>query len=71
MRRVFRHPGVLLGGFLVAAMTLAGGEYAIHGTNEPRSIGRAVSSGCIRLTNDDIVHLYDRVKVGAKVVVLR
>lgn len=45
--------------------------YRIHGTSEPWTIGQAVSSGCIRLTNDDIVHLYDRVKVGAKVVVLR
>jgi lipoprotein-anchoring transpeptidase ErfK/SrfK len=45
--------------------------YRIHGSNEPWTIGQAVSSGCIRLTNDDIVHLYDRVKVGAKVVVLR
>jgi lipoprotein-anchoring transpeptidase ErfK/SrfK len=44
--------------------------YRIHGTAEPWTIGRAVSSGCIRLTNDDIVDLYDRVKVGAKVVVL-
>jgi len=45
--------------------------YRIHGTREPWTIGQAVSSGCIRLTNDDIVHLYDRVKVGTKVVVLR
>jgi len=45
--------------------------YRIHGTAEPWTIGRAVSSGCIRLTNDDIIDLYDRVKVGAKVVVLR
>ena len=45
--------------------------YRIHGTSEPWTIGRAVSSGCIRLTNDDIIDLYDRVKVGAKVVVLR
>lgn len=44
--------------------------YRIHGTREPWTIGQAVSSGCIRLTNDDIVHLYDRVKVGTKVVVL-
>lgn len=44
--------------------------YRIHGTAEPWTIGRAVSSGCIRLTNDDIIDLYDRVKVGAKVVVL-
>jgi lipoprotein-anchoring transpeptidase ErfK/SrfK len=45
--------------------------YRIHGTAEPWTIGRAVSSGCIRLTNDDVVDLYDRVKVGTKVVVLR
>ena len=44
--------------------------YRIHGSNEPWTIGHAVSSGCIRLTNDDIVDLYDRVKVGTKVVVL-
>jgi lipoprotein-anchoring transpeptidase ErfK/SrfK len=44
--------------------------YRIHGTAEPWTIGRAVSSGCIRLTNDDVTDLYDRVKVGAKVVVL-
>ena len=45
--------------------------YRIHGSNEPWTIGRAVSSGCIRLTNDDVVDLYDRVRVGTKVVVLR
>jgi lipoprotein-anchoring transpeptidase ErfK/SrfK len=45
--------------------------YRIHGSNEPWTIGRAVSSGCIRLTNDDVIHLYERVKVGTKVVVLR
>ena len=44
--------------------------YRIHGSNEPWTIGQAVSSGCIRLTNDDITDLYDRVKVGTKVVVL-
>lgn len=43
--------------------------YRLHGTSEPWSIGQAVSSGCIRLTNDDIIDLYDRVKVGALVVV--
>lgn len=43
--------------------------YRLHGTSEPWTIGQAVSSGCIRLTNDDIVDLYDRVKVGAKVIV--
>ena len=43
--------------------------YRIHGTNEPRSIGRNVSSGCIRLLNEDIIDLYDRVALGAKVIV--
>lgn len=45
--------------------------YRIHGTREPWTIGQAVSSGCIRLTNDDVTDLYDQVKVGDKVVVLR
>ena len=45
--------------------------YRIHGTNEPWTIGQNVSSGCIRLTNDDIIDLYNRTAVGAKVVVLR
>jgi len=44
--------------------------YRIHGTNEPESIGHDVSSGCIRLTNIDAIDLFNRVKVGAKVVVL-
>ncbi|MCT7374715.1 L,D-transpeptidase [Chelativorans salis] len=44
--------------------------YRIHGTNEPWSIGQAVSSGCIRLTNDDIIHLHDRTPVGATVVII-
>lgn len=44
--------------------------YRIHGTNEPWSIGKAVSSGCIRMFNQDIIHLYNRVQVGARVVVL-
>ncbi len=43
--------------------------YRLHGTSEPWTIGQAVSSGCIRLTNDDIIDLYDRVDVGSKVVV--
>jgi lipoprotein-anchoring transpeptidase ErfK/SrfK len=43
--------------------------YRIHGTNEPETIGRNVSSGCIRLTNDDVVDLYERTPVGTKVVV--
>ncbi len=45
--------------------------YRIHGTNEPWTIGTAVSSGCIRLANEDIKYLYDHVNVGDKVVVLR
>lgn len=44
--------------------------FRIHGTNEPNTIGQAVSSGCIRLLNDDVVDLYSRVKVGAPVIVL-
>jgi lipoprotein-anchoring transpeptidase ErfK/SrfK len=55
----------------VAAMTLAGGQYAIHGTNTPRSIGGFVSYGCIRMFNADVLDLYGRVKVGTPVVVVR
>ena len=44
--------------------------YRIHGTNEPWSIGTNVSSGCIRMINDDVIDLYSRVKIGAKVIVL-
>jgi lipoprotein-anchoring transpeptidase ErfK/SrfK len=44
--------------------------YRIHGTNQPEYIGRAISSGCIRMTNEDVIDLYNRVKTGAKVVVL-
>jgi lipoprotein-anchoring transpeptidase ErfK/SrfK len=54
-----------------AAMTLAGTEYAIHGTNMPRSIGGFVSYGCIRMYNQDITDLFDRVSVGTTVVVTR
>ncbi len=55
----------------VAAMTLAGGEYAIHGTNVPGSVGGFVSYGCIRMLNDDISDLYQRVSIGTRVVVTR
>ena len=51
----------------------AGGKdtlYRIHGTNQPEYIGRAISSGCIRITNEDAIDLYSRVKIGATVVVL-
>ena len=44
--------------------------YRIHGTNEPWTIGQDVSSGCIRMVNDDVEDLYERVKIGAKVIVL-
>jgi lipoprotein-anchoring transpeptidase ErfK/SrfK len=54
-----------------AALTLRGGEYAIHGTNRPDSIGRFVSHGCIRMHNRDIVELYRLVPVGTPVIVER
>jgi lipoprotein-anchoring transpeptidase ErfK/SrfK len=71
-------PRVMKGGIAnplgARAMYLYNGRgdtmFRIHGTNEPDTIGQAVSSGCIRLLNDDIVDLYERVKVGATVVVL-
>ena len=53
------------------AMYLGSTLYRIHGSNEPETIGQAVSSGCFRMTNDDVTDLYERVKVGTKVVVLR
>jgi lipoprotein-anchoring transpeptidase ErfK/SrfK len=51
------------------AMYLGSSLYRIHGSNEPDSIGRATSSGCIRLTNEDVIDLYNRVKIGATVIV--
>lgn len=53
------------------ALYLGSTLYRIHGSNEPETIGQAVSSGCFRMTNDDVIDLYDRVRVGAKVIVLR
>ncbi|AWN34364.1 L,D-transpeptidase [Methylobacterium radiodurans] len=53
------------------AMYLGGTIYRIHGSNEPESIGTAVSSGCIRMTNEDVTDLYTRAKVGTKVIVQR
>jgi lipoprotein-anchoring transpeptidase ErfK/SrfK len=44
--------------------------YRIHGTNQPEYIGQAISSGCIRMTNEDVIDLFDRMKPGATVVVL-
>jgi hypothetical protein len=60
-------PGNPLG---ARAMYLGNTMYRIHGTNDPSTIGKHVSSGCIRLTNEDVIDLYNRVSVGAKVVVL-
>ena len=60
-------PGNPLG---ARAMYLGGTEYRIHGTNAPETIGTHVSSGCIRLTNEDVTDLYSRVNVGTKVIVL-
>ena len=60
-------PGNPLG---ARAMYLGSSEYRIHGTNDPSTIGKFVSSGCIRLTNEDVTDLFGRVDVGTKVVVL-
>ena len=60
-------PGNPLG---ARAMYLGNSEYRIHGTNDPSTIGKFVSSGCIRLTNEDVADLFSRVDVGTKVVVL-
>jgi hypothetical protein len=51
-------------------MYLGTSAYRIHGTNDPSTIGKFVSSGCIRLTNEDVADLFDRVDLGTKVVVL-
>jgi hypothetical protein len=60
-------PGNPLG---ARAMYLGSSEYRIHGTNDPTTIGKFVSSGCIRLTNEDVSDLFSRVQLGSKVVVL-
>jgi len=60
-------PGNPLG---ARAMYLGSSEYRIHGTNDPTTIGKFVSSGCIRLTNEDVTDLFNRVNVGTRVVVL-
>ena len=60
-------PGNPLG---ARAMYLGSSDYRIHGTNDPSTIGKFVSSGCIRLTNEDVSDLFSRVAVGARVVVL-
>ena len=60
-------PGNPLG---ARAMYLGSSDYRIHGTNDPTTIGKFVSSGCIRLTNEDVIDLFNRVGVGSKVVVM-
>jgi hypothetical protein len=60
-------PGNPLG---ARAMYLGSTVYRIHGTNAPDTIGQHVSSGCIRLTNEDVIDLFNRTALGAKVVVL-
>jgi lipoprotein-anchoring transpeptidase ErfK/SrfK len=77
-RRLGRLPNYLKGGAnnpmgARALYLYAGGKdtlYRIHGTNQPEGIGLAFSSGCIRLTNEDVIDLYSRAKIGARVVVL-
>lgn len=71
-----RLPNLIAGGsprnpMGAAALTLAGGEYAIHGTNRPSSVGTYASYGCIRMYNRDVVDLYERVSVGTQVYVTR
>jgi lipoprotein-anchoring transpeptidase ErfK/SrfK len=66
-RQMAGGPGNPLG---ARAMFLGHTEYRIHGTNAPETIGTHVSSGCIRLTNEDVTDLYSRVSLGAKVIVL-
>ncbi len=66
-RQMAGGPGNPLG---ARAMYLGGTVYRIHGTNAPQTIGTHVSSGCIRLTNQDVTDLYSRVNVGTKVVVM-
>jgi lipoprotein-anchoring transpeptidase ErfK/SrfK len=54
-----------------AALTLSGGEYAIHGTNVPGSVGGFVSYGCFRMYNKDVLDLYGRISVGTPVIVVQ
>ena len=62
-------PGGLDNPLGARALYIGSTLYRVHGTSEPWSIGQAVSSGCIRLTNDDVTDLYERVQVGALIVV--
>ena len=53
------------------ALYLGASLYRIHGTNEPRKLGGGVSSGCIRMSNNNVIDLYNRTKIGATVIVQR
>ncbi len=71
-----RLPNLIAGGspsnpMGAAAMTLAGGQYAIHGTNRPSSVGTFASYGCVRMYNQDVVDLYGRVNIGTQVYMTR
>jgi lipoprotein-anchoring transpeptidase ErfK/SrfK len=59
-------PGNPLG---ARALYLGNTDYRIHGTNLPETIGQAISSGCFRLVNDDVIDLFDRVSVGTRVII--
>jgi lipoprotein-anchoring transpeptidase ErfK/SrfK len=54
-----------------AALTLSGDRYAIHGTNRPASVGTFSSAGCLRMLNDDVLDLFERVTIGTSVLVQR
>lgn len=69
-RRLPAHmPGGINNPLGARALYIGSTLYRIHGTNQPWSIGQAMSSGCIRMANEDVVHLYNQVKIGARVVV--
>jgi lipoprotein-anchoring transpeptidase ErfK/SrfK len=73
MRKGHNLPDVMEGGpdnpLGARALYLGYTEYRIHGTNQPKSIGHAASSGCIRMLNEHVIDLYDRVPIGTRVIV--
>jgi lipoprotein-anchoring transpeptidase ErfK/SrfK len=75
LKRFPNLPGHMAGGrdnpLGARALYLGDTLYRIHGTNEPWKLGGGVSSGCIRMSNDDITDLYNRAKIGATVIVQR
>ena len=64
-------PGGLENPLGARALYLGSTLYRIHGSNEPETIGQAVSSGCVRMLNEDVIDLYSKVRVGTRVVVVR